>query len=99
VLSGFHGLWFEADIFLLFFLQYDLFTPCVLNDFLPSQEGKRKNAPWATGRLFPQGFEDRIKELEHLAVYSERSSGDLIEESTQNLIKKYEKKPKKITFD
>lgn len=65
---------------------------------LPRKEGVRMH-PWVTGRLFPQGFEDRIKELEHLAVYSERSSGDLIEESTQNLIKKYEKKPKKITFD
>jgi predicted transcriptional regulator len=39
--------------------------------------------------------EDRIKDLKHLAVDTERSLGDLLEEAIQNLLKKYKKKAKK----
>ena len=35
--------------------------------------------------------EDRIKELKHLAVDTDRSLGSLLEEAIQELIKKYEK--------
>jgi predicted transcriptional regulator len=37
---------------------------------------------------------DRIKELKHLAVDTDRSLGDLLEEAIQDLLKKYEKKAK-----
>jgi predicted transcriptional regulator len=33
--------------------------------------------------------EDRIKELKHLAVDTDRSLGDLLEEAIQDLVKKY----------
>ncbi len=36
--------------------------------------------------------EDRIKELKHLAVDTNKSLGDLLEEAIQDLLKKYEKK-------
>lgn len=39
--------------------------------------------------------EDRIKELKHLAVDENRSLGDLLEEAIDDLLKKYDKKPKK----
>ena len=39
--------------------------------------------------------EDRIKELKHLAVDTDKSLGNLLEEAIQGLIKKYEKKSKK----
>ena len=39
--------------------------------------------------------EDRIKDLKHLAVDEGKSLGNLIEEAIQDLLKKYEKKPKK----
>jgi hypothetical protein len=39
--------------------------------------------------------EDRIKDLKHLAVDSGRSLGNLLEEAIRDLVKKYEKKPKK----
>ena len=38
---------------------------------------------------------DRIKELKHLAVDTDKSLGNLLEEAIQDLIKKYEKKSKK----
>jgi predicted transcriptional regulator len=37
---------------------------------------------------------DRIKDLKHLAVDTERSLGNLLEEAIQDLVKKYEKKPR-----
>ena len=37
---------------------------------------------------------DRIKELKHLAVDTDRSLGDLLEEALEDLLKKYEKKAK-----
>jgi len=39
--------------------------------------------------------EDRIKELKHLAVDTDKSLGTLLEEAIQDLLKKYEKKVKK----
>jgi len=36
--------------------------------------------------------EDRIKELKHLAVDTDKSLGNLLEEAIQDLVKKYEKK-------
>ena len=39
--------------------------------------------------------EDRIKELKHLAVDTDKSLGNLLEEAIQDLVKKYEKKAKK----
>ena len=40
--------------------------------------------------------EDRIKDLKHLAVDTDRSLGDLLEEAIINLVKKYNRKtPKK----
>jgi predicted transcriptional regulator len=36
--------------------------------------------------------EDRIKELKHLAVDTDRSLGDLLEEAIQDLVKKYKSK-------
>ena len=39
--------------------------------------------------------EDRIKELKHLAVDSDKSLGTLLEEAIQDLLKKYKEKPKK----
>ena len=38
--------------------------------------------------------EDRIKELKHLAVDTNKSLGYLLEEAIQDLLKKYEKKTK-----
>ena len=38
--------------------------------------------------------EDRIKELKHLAVDTDKSLGTLLEEAIQDLLKKYEKKVK-----
>ena len=38
--------------------------------------------------------EDRIKELKHLAVDTDKSLGNLLEEAIQDLLKKYEKKAK-----
>jgi len=38
--------------------------------------------------------EDRIKELKHLAVDTDRSLGSLLEEAIQELVKKYRKKAK-----
>ena len=37
---------------------------------------------------------DRIKELKHLAVDTDRSLGSLLEEAIQDLLKKYGDKPK-----
>ncbi|MBW1689537.1 MAG: ribbon-helix-helix domain-containing protein [Deltaproteobacteria bacterium] len=39
--------------------------------------------------------EDRIKELKHLAVDTDKSLGTLLEEAIQDLLKKYKKKPPK----
>lgn len=39
--------------------------------------------------------EDRIKELKHLAVDTDKSLGQLLEEAIQNIVKKYAKKSKK----
>jgi predicted transcriptional regulator len=39
--------------------------------------------------------EDRIKDLKHLAVDTNKSLGNLLEEAIQDLVKKYEKKLKK----
>jgi predicted transcriptional regulator len=39
--------------------------------------------------------EDRIKELKHLAVDTDKSLGTLLEEAIQDLLEKYEKKPDK----
>ena len=39
--------------------------------------------------------EDRIKELKHLAVDENKSLGSLLEEAVRDLLKKYQKKPKK----
>jgi predicted transcriptional regulator len=39
--------------------------------------------------------EDRIKELKHLAVDTDKSLGNLLEEAIRDLVKKYEKKGKK----
>jgi predicted transcriptional regulator len=39
--------------------------------------------------------EDRIKELKHLAVDTDKSLGTLLEEAIQDLLKKYEKKGNK----
>jgi predicted transcriptional regulator len=39
--------------------------------------------------------EDRIKDLKYLAVDTDKSLGNLLEEAIQDLLKKYDKKPKK----
>jgi predicted transcriptional regulator len=39
--------------------------------------------------------EDRIKDLKHLAVDTDKSLGNLLEEAIQDLVKKYEKKGNK----
>jgi len=39
--------------------------------------------------------EGRIKELKHLAVDTDKSLGNLLEEAIRDLVKKYEKKGKK----
>jgi hypothetical protein len=39
--------------------------------------------------------EDRIKELKYLAVDTDKSLGNLLEEAIQDLVKKYKKKVKK----
>ena len=39
--------------------------------------------------------EDRIKALKHLAVDTDKSLGQLLEEAISNLVKQYEKKLKK----
>ena len=39
--------------------------------------------------------EDRIKQLKHLAVDTDKSLGTLLEEAIQDLLKKYEKNVKK----
>lgn len=39
--------------------------------------------------------EDRIKKLKHLAVDTDKSLGNLLEEAIADLVKKYEKKAKK----
>ena len=39
--------------------------------------------------------EDRIKELKHLAVDSDKSLGTLLEEAIKDLLKKYKEKPEK----
>ncbi|MFC1815163.1 ribbon-helix-helix domain-containing protein [Thermodesulfobacteriota bacterium] len=38
--------------------------------------------------------DDRIKELKHLAVDTDKSLGKLLEEAIADLVKKYEKKTK-----
>jgi len=39
--------------------------------------------------------DDRLKELKHLAVDTDKSLGELLEEAIQDLVKKYEKKKSK----
>ena len=39
--------------------------------------------------------DDRIKQLKHLAVDTDKSLGNLLEEAIRDLVKKYEKKGKK----
>ncbi len=39
--------------------------------------------------------EDRIKELKHLAVDTDRSLGDLLEEAIKDIVSKHKKKPAK----
>ena len=39
--------------------------------------------------------EDRIKELKHLAVDTDRSLGDLLEEAIRDIVAKIKKKPAK----
>ena len=39
--------------------------------------------------------EERIKDLKHLAVDTDKSLGTLLEEAIKDLLKKYEKKGKK----
>jgi len=39
--------------------------------------------------------EDRVKELKHLAVDTDKSLGNLLEEAIQDLVKKYKKNTKK----
>jgi len=38
--------------------------------------------------------EDRIKELKHLAVDTDKSLGNLLEEAIQDIVRKYRKKAK-----
>ena len=38
---------------------------------------------------------NRIKELKHLAVDTDKSLGQLLEEAIQDIVKKYDKKPQK----
>ena len=38
---------------------------------------------------------DRLKDLKHLAVDTDKSLGNLLEEAIQDIVKKYEKKLKK----
>jgi len=52
--------------------------------------------PMAKKKIFSTRLdEDRIKELKHLAVDTDKSLGQLLEEAIQGLLKKYEKKSKK----
>lgn len=39
--------------------------------------------------------DDLVKKLKHLAVDEDQSLGNLLEEAIEDLLKKYEKKPKK----
>ena len=39
--------------------------------------------------------DDRIKDLKHLAVDTDKSLGTLLEEALQDIVKKYEKKLKR----
>ena len=39
--------------------------------------------------------DDRLKQLKHLAVDTDKSLGNLLEEAIADLVKKYEKKAKK----
>jgi len=39
--------------------------------------------------------DDRLKELKHIAVDTDKSLGELLEEAIQDLVKKYEKKKSK----
>jgi predicted transcriptional regulator len=39
--------------------------------------------------------DDRIKDLKHLAVDTDKSLGTLLEEAIQDIVKKYEKKLKR----
>jgi predicted transcriptional regulator len=39
--------------------------------------------------------DDRIKDLKHLAVDTDKSLGELLEEAIQDIVKKYDKKLKK----
>ncbi|MGD9158971.1 MAG: hypothetical protein PVG39_11230 [Desulfobacteraceae bacterium] len=39
--------------------------------------------------------DDRIKDLKHLAVDTDKSLGELLEEAIQDIVRKYEKKLKK----
>lgn len=39
--------------------------------------------------------DDRIKDLKHLAVDTDKSLGELLEEAIEDIVKKYEKKLKK----
>ncbi|NLD38802.1 MAG: ribbon-helix-helix protein, CopG family [Desulfatiglans sp.] len=39
--------------------------------------------------------DDRIKDLKHLAVDTDKSLGELLEEAIEDIVKKYEKKIKK----
>ncbi len=47
-------------------------------------------------KIFSTRVDDnRIKDLKHLAVDTDKSLGELLEEAIQDIVKKYEKKIKK----
>ena len=52
--------------------------------------------PMGKKKLFSTRIDDdRLKELKHLAVDTDKSLGTLLEEAIQDIVKKYEKKLKK----
>jgi hypothetical protein len=67
------------------------------NKFLPYPLKKcKKSYNMGKKKIFSTRVDDdRIKELKHLAVDTDKSLGALLEEAIRDLLKKYEKRPSK----
>lgn len=66
------------------------------NDFLPWTFKRCKKDFMGKKKIFSTRVdEDRIKDLKHLAVDTDKSLGQLLEEAIRDVVKKYERKAKR----
>ena len=89
-------LWFGGCFNAVMFSFLHYYACVVKSSILLSVKKECKQQPMGNKKVFSTRIdEDRIKDLKHLAVDLDKSLGTLLEEAIEDLLNKYEKKPKK----